>query len=113
MANSNLNGFARVSRRAPSAFAICDTCGYQFNRTALVEQMEYFGNEIRKTGFLVCQRTCNDIPQPQISTPILPNDPYPVRNPRPELYQSLPFGLASDGGSGEDASGGTPAGGLP
>ena len=108
--NTNLTGFARVSTRQPEAFAICDTCGHLFNHTSLVQQMEFHGNSIRPTGFMVCTRTCTDTPQPQISTPILPNDPYPIKNPRPELYPGDAFEKAS---SPDPASWATPTSGLP
>jgi hypothetical protein len=108
---TNLNGFARVNARNPRAFGICDTCGYQFNLCELVDQVEYQGNNITKTGFLVCTRTCNDKPQPQLRSPILPNDPVPMKNPRVETYAGPQgFGLAN---SGDPASSATPAGGEP
>jgi hypothetical protein len=93
---SNPTGFARVSRRYPRAFAMCSQCNYWFNRVDLVEQMEFQGNEVRPTGFFVCTRTCYDVPQPQLSTPVLPNDPQPIRLPQFELYQEdTTFNLAS------------------
>lgn len=82
----NPQGFARTNRRHPQAFAICDTCGLQYNRVDLVQDMEYQGNQLRWTGFLVCKRTCNDEPQPQLTTPILPRDPQPIDQPRVEQY---------------------------
>jgi hypothetical protein len=82
--NSNLTGYARVQAKAPKAFAICDTCGLLYNHVDLVPQMEFQGNDLRPTGFLVCTKTCNDQPQPQLTTPILPPDPEPIENPRPD-----------------------------
>lgn len=35
---------------------------------------------------LVCRRTCLDIPQPQLQALIIPADPEPVFNARPEPY---------------------------
>lgn len=121
MANNNLTGRARVSTRHPEAFGVCDTCGFVYNRVQLVEQMEYQGNDVRPTGFLVCTSTCNDMPQPQFSTPILPNDPYPILNPRPDLYPGAmsqpapnPPGDAFEMASSVDpASTATPVSGLP
>lgn len=86
MTAGNPQGFARVNRRAPRAFGICDTCGLQYNHDDLVQLMEYQGNELRWTGFLVCTRTCNDRPQPQLTTPILPRDPQPIDQPRVEQF---------------------------
>jgi hypothetical protein len=87
-------GRARVDSRHPEAFAVCDTCGFWRNRSDLRADRQYQGNEIIDTGFLVCFDTCLDIPQAQNSTPILPADPRPVLNPRPELNRS-DFGFES------------------
>jgi hypothetical protein len=104
-------GRARVNRRAPQAFGVCDNCGIWYNHCDLVEEKQWQGNALRSTGFLVCTVTCYDEPQPQLMTPILPADPYPILNPRPELNTSdASFELAS---SGDPASTATPAGGLP
>jgi hypothetical protein len=91
----NPQGYARTSRRAPRAFAICDTCGLQYNHDDLVPQMEYQGNDLRPTGFLVCRRTCNDRPQPQLTTPILPRDPQPIDQPRVEQFVDTQTELSS------------------
>lgn len=40
---------------------------------------------LQNLRILVC-RTCLDRPQIQLKTIILPPDPLPVLNPRPELY---------------------------
>ena len=110
MPYGNPQGFARTSRRKPQAFAICDTCGLQYNRVDLVKNMEYMGNELRWTGFLVCTRTCNDKPQPQLTTPILPRDPQPIDQPRPEqFFDTQTFNAASSFPASEDI----PISGLP
>lgn|GEM_PF-1516756 len=99
MTLGNPTGFARVSRRAPKGFGICDTCGYLYNRIDLVEQVEFYGNEVKWTGSMVCTRTCSDKPQAQLTSPILPPDPEPLDNPRPETaWQIYSQGLANNGG---------------
>lgn len=87
------NNFARVSRRSPSAWAICDFCGAQYNRSDLVPDMQYMGTEIRPTGFLVCARTCLDKPQPQQKAIRLPPDPLPVADPRVDNFPNGNFGF--------------------
>ena len=80
----NLNSHARVSRRSPSAWAICDFCYDQVNRVDLSPDRQYMGTEVRPTGFLVCRR-CLDRPQPQQKAILLPPDPLPVDNPRVDI----------------------------
>jgi hypothetical protein len=45
--------------------------------------MQWHGNQIRKTGFLVCP-TCQDMPNPTMRPIKLPADPVPILNPRSE-----------------------------
>jgi hypothetical protein len=63
--------------------AICDRCGLLTYHTDLVEQADFRGGDAPVgTGILVCKE-CNDVPQPYYARPIIKQDPYPVRNPRP------------------------------
>ena len=87
------NNRARVDRRSPSAWAICDFCNKQVNRTDLVPDRQYMGTEVRPTGFLVCKFTCVDVPQPQQKAIRLPPDPLPVENPRVDNFPSGNFGF--------------------
>lgn len=80
------HGRARVSASAPQAFGRCDRCGIWYNRVDLVPETEWFGNELRPTGQIVCTRTCEDEPFPFYRPVILPPDPLPVLNPRPENF---------------------------
>jgi hypothetical protein len=81
----DIHGRARVDARDPRAFGVCDDCGEWFNKVDLIPQMEWYGNRLMPTGFLVCWQ-CNDIPQDQLRTVILPPDPIPVEQPRPEFF---------------------------
>ncbi len=56
-----------------------------YNRRELVWDMQWRGPRLMKTGFLVCQR-CADIPAQQLKPRILPPDPVPIFNPRPEAF---------------------------
>ena len=76
-------GHASLDPQRPSAFAICDQCGFLVNHRDLRWEMQYRGNKIEKTGFLVCP-TCWDEPNPTLQPKVLPPDPVPVLNPRAE-----------------------------
>jgi hypothetical protein len=89
----NLNNKARVNRRSPSAWAICDFCSKQVLRVDLVPDRQYMGTEIRETGFLVCKFTCVDVPQPQEKAILLPPDPLPVQDPRVDIAPNGNFGF--------------------
>lgn len=91
MGFGDIHGRARADVSSPQAFGECDECGEWFNRVDLRKQMEYSGTRQFWTGFLVCQH-CLSEPQPQFLTPILPGDPKPVIQPRPDA-PSLNFGL--------------------
>lgn len=76
--------YARVDTLNPEAFAQCDRCGFWFNRSDLVFQIEWAGNSLYSTGVLVCTTGphCFDKPQEQFRTIILPPDPPPIVNAR-------------------------------
>ena len=80
------HGRAKVSTRSPEAFAICDGCGFLYNHSELRFQFQWAGNKLVNLRQLVCRR-CNDIPQTQLRAIIIPADPMPVMNPRPQNYQ--------------------------
>lgn len=75
-------GRARVDPQAPSAFGLCDRCGFQYNLVDLHNQHEWAGNKLINLRVRVCDR-CTDEPQAQLRTPHLPPDPEPVLDPRP------------------------------
>jgi hypothetical protein len=75
------NSRAPVDASHPSAWAICDRCGFLYAKSALQWQFYWAGLTLANTRFLVCQ-PCLDIPNPQFKTIILPPDPPPVLNAR-------------------------------
>lgn len=79
------HGRARVNTRAPVSFAVCDRCSIWYNITDLSWQYQYAGPNLQNLRLLVC-RTCKDIPQPQLKPRILPPDPMPTLNARPENF---------------------------
>jgi hypothetical protein len=59
-----------------------------YNLRDLRWQNQWQGNRLVNLRLLVCTRTCLDVPQIQLRTLILPPDPVPVLNPRPEMYSA-------------------------
>lgn len=74
-------GQARFNVRYPSAIGVCDICEDAYNLDSLRKQRQWRGNSLEETGFLVC-RNCDDVPQDQYRSPLLPADPVPRSNPR-------------------------------
>lgn len=79
------HGRAHIDVNNPRALGVCDFCGFLYNLQNLRWQFEWVGPQLRNQRMLVC-RTCNDKPQEQLRTIVLPPDPIPVFNPRPENY---------------------------
>jgi hypothetical protein len=79
------HGRARVSQSYPQAHAICDRCGFEFLHADLTWQYDFQGPRLANKYILVC-RTCMDVPFQHNRTIILPPDPVPIANPRPENY---------------------------
>ena len=78
-------GRASVSSRNPSAFAICDRCGFLYNHNRLQWQFDYAGAGLINKRILVCS-PCLDTPQNQLRAIVLPADPVPILNPRVQDY---------------------------
>lgn len=87
MAFGSIAGRARLDPQHPVAQAVCDYCGTWWSLPDFRRQFEFYGDSLEDTGYLACPR-CLSQPQPQLSTPILPEDPVPVLNPRPEYYST-------------------------
>ena len=81
-------GRGKVSSRNPNALAVCQRCGFTYNRTDLVNQRQYQGLQLQPLNIWVCRQTCLDRPQIQLRTIILPPDPLPVWMPFPEPYDA-------------------------
>lgn len=78
-------GHARVDPTNPQAWATCDRCAALYNLVDLRWQFQWSGVLLRNTRFLVCE-SCWDQPSEFLRAIILPPDPVPVLNPRPEPY---------------------------
>jgi hypothetical protein len=100
------HGRAKVDRFRPSAWAVCDRCGFLYNHRDLRFQLDWAGVRLINKNILVCYR-CEDEYQEQLRVFVLPPDPEPQPNPRPERYDVLdnpispigtPFGTMTQGG---------------
>lgn len=80
------HGRARVDPESPSAFATCDRCGMLYNLRDLVWDMQWAGPAIINRRYLVCTRTCYNVPNETLRTIVLPPDPEGIVNARPENY---------------------------
>src|SRR5262245_3449285 len=89
---------AAVSRRWPRAHAVCDRCGGHYNHDELAWQFDWMGPKLQNKRILVC-RSCMDLPQEQLRTIIIPQDPVPIQNPRPEISTAIYYSLREDGGT--------------
>lgn len=78
-------GRARVNSRSPEAQGVCDRCYLNFSLRDLKWQHQWSGMKLQNMRLLVCKE-CLDVPQIQLKTIIIPPDPVPVLNPRPESY---------------------------
>lgn len=81
------HGRAIVDSGSPSAFGVCDRCGFLYNHRDLQWQYQWVGTKLQNLYRLVCDG-CLDTPQEQLRTIILPLDPVPIMNARPEDYVS-------------------------
>src|SRR5262245_34297316 len=81
------HGRAQVNPYNPSSFAICDRCGFLYNIDDLEWQYDYQGGQTPvNLRLLVCRRTCLDDLNYNNKLLILPPDPMPTFNARPEPY---------------------------
>lgn len=80
------NKYLKIRMEDPQAQAVCDFSGVICMHNGLVKQMEYYGNGLRWTGFMV-HKNFADKPNPQNLKPLVFKDPIPVKNPRPVQQQ--------------------------
>ena len=79
------HGNATIDQTNPRALGVCDRCGFLYNLYDLGKQQQWAGPKLQTYSILVC-KGCTDKPQQQLRTIILPQDPVPVKNARPERY---------------------------
>lgn len=85
MAYASKSGRARTNSRNPESHAICDRCGARYNHCDLQWQYDWAGAGLINKRILVCQ-SCLDVAQDQLRVIILPADPVPIFNPRPQNF---------------------------
>jgi len=76
---------ARVDPTSPKGWATDMRSGFITNAENLIEQHEWRGLKVMPTGTLTHARYL-DKPQRQLGANILPPDPTPLMNARPEQY---------------------------
>lgn len=77
------SGKAVVNANWPRAFAVCDRCYMRYNHDQLQWQYQWVATKLQNIRRLVCP-SCLDRPQEQLRTIVLPPDPVPILNARPE-----------------------------
>lgn len=83
--------YTRIEKNNPLAVGRCDQSGFLCRRADLKKQMEFRGNGLVWTGFWVHKRFL-DKPNPQLLTPRVFADPYPITMPRPDTTNQPGFG---------------------
>lgn len=77
---------ATINAQSPRALGCCDRCGFTYNRDRLSWEHDWRGPRLQNLKILVCP-TCSDTPQQNGQrTIIIPPDPLPIQNPRPDPY---------------------------
>lgn len=87
MGYASQSGRARTSATNPQAHAICDRCGFRYNRVDLRWQYDWRGVALANIQLLVCN-SCYDKPQEQLRAIVVPADPTPIQNPRVQDFVS-------------------------
>ena len=75
----------KVDPENPRAWATCDRSGFQVQHDEMLWQLQWAGTQIVNERFLV-HPDFWDEPQRQLGSLILPPDPPPIMNARPENY---------------------------
>lgn len=94
MGYASRSGRAVTNPEAPRAFGVCDDCRFWYNLHRLTYKREWQGTQLVNLRFRVCD-TCQDKPNPQLRARLMPQDPVPVRDPRPESFTASRAGPIS------------------
>ncbi len=79
-------GRAKVDPNHPSAFGVCDRCGFWDQLDNLRYQHEWRGPRLMNIRLRVCAK-CMDVPNNWSRPIIYPPDPVPRLDPRPQNFQ--------------------------
>src|SRR5262245_9039948 len=75
-----------VSPTNPRAKGVCDRCGMHYNHHKLRWQYDWRGPKLQNLRFLICESCYDKYQENGQRTIILPPDPVPIMNARPEMY---------------------------
>jgi hypothetical protein len=84
------HGRVSVNAGNPRAAGRCDRCGFLYNLHTFNWQYQWAGLRLQNLRILVCDR-CLDRPQRQLGAKIIPPDPVPIPNARPEPFTFTGF----------------------
>lgn len=79
----NHGKYTNMSKNKPRAIARCDYSGLMVQHAKLIRQMEYRGQGLVWTGYLVNPKFADE-PNPQNLTPRVKLDPKPIVDARPD-----------------------------
>jgi hypothetical protein len=85
MGYASISGRAITDPDAPRAFGVCDRCGIWYNHSELRWQYNIRGRGLQNLRILVCS-DCEDEPSYFLKPIIVPPDPPPIPNARPEQF---------------------------
>lgn len=80
------HGEADISPSSPQARGVCDRCGRITNHYKLKWQWDWRGTKLQNLRILCCPSCIDAYQQNGQRTIILPADPIPIMNARPEQY---------------------------
>ena len=78
----NHGKYTQMMKSSPLAIGRCDYSGLMVQHAKMIRQMEYRGNGLVWTGYLVNPKFA-DKPNPQNLVPYIKLDPVPISNARP------------------------------
>lgn len=87
------HGRANVDATNPSAFGVSDRSGRWYNFRDLVWQYDWRGSRLMNLRILVPVQEL-DKPQQQLRPKIVPPDPVPIMNARPEQFAADDQGVS-------------------
>lgn len=77
-------GRATIDPSSPRARGVCDRCGFTYNHADLKWQYDWRGPKVQNLRLLVCENCLDHMQMNGQRTIIIPPDPIPIINARPE-----------------------------
>ena len=85
MGYASLQGRAIANPDSSTAAGVCDRCGFVYQHSHLRWQYNIRGRGLQNLRILVCEK-CEDSPSYFLKPVIVPPDPMPIENARPEPF---------------------------